>query len=389
MTTRTILISVAAYLPGFKAGGPVRSTANLVEHLGDEYQFRIITADRDFGETQPYRDIEPGRWYRVGKAEVCYLAPKQLRLHPLARLLRETPHDVLYLNSFLDPRFTTRPLLAQRLGLAPRSQVVLAPRGEFSSGALSLKVGKKRAYRAASGLLGLHRGLIWQASSEAEAEDIRRTMAHVASDIRIAPVLPRAAAAPRPAHADRGGGPLRIAFLGRIAPMKNLLFALKVLERVRAPVAFSIFGPREDATYWARCARAIDALPPNVSVTEHGPILAEQVHDSLAGHDLFFLPTRGENFGHVIAEALQAGLPLLISDQTPWRGLAQQGLGWDLPLSDQQAFAAAIEAVAWQSEADWQARQAAIAAYAAGLRNVDAALAANRALFEIMGASNE
>ena len=385
MTKRTILISVAAYLPGFKAGGPVRSVANLVAHLGDEYQFNIITADRDFGEIEPYSDIEPGRWYRVGKAEVCYLAPKQLRLRTLAQLLRATPHDVLYLNSFLDPRFTTRLLLAQRLWLAPRCQVVLAPRGEFSSGALSLKASKKRAFRAASGLLGLHRGLIWQASSEAEAEDIRRTMEHVASDIRIAPVLPRAAAAPRPVRAGRGGGPLRIAFLGRIAPMKNLLFALEVLGRVRAPVAFSIFGPREDAVYWARCARAIAELPPHVSVTVHGPIPAETVSESLAGHDLFFLPTLGENFGHVIAEALQAGLPLLISDQTPWRRLAQQGLGWDLPLSDQQAFAAAIEAVAWQSEADWQAQQTAISAYAAGLKNIDAALAANRALFETTG----
>ena len=53
----------------------------------------------------------------------------------------------------------------------------------------------------------------------------------------------------------------------------------------------------------------------------------------MAANDLFFLPTRGENFGHVIAEALSVGTPVLISDQTPWRKLAAVGLGHDLPLA--------------------------------------------------------
>src|SRR4051812_11201747 len=39
------------YLPGFRAGGPIRSISRLVECLGDEFQFRIVTADRDAGST--------------------------------------------------------------------------------------------------------------------------------------------------------------------------------------------------------------------------------------------------------------------------------------------------------------------------------------------------
>ena len=49
-------------------------------------------------------------------------------------------------------------------------------------------------------------------------------------------------------------------------------------------------------------------------------------------------PTFGENFGHVIFEALAAGCPILLSDQTPWRGLKEKGCGWDFPLSDHGAF---------------------------------------------------
>ena len=41
----------------------------------------------------------------------------------------------------------------------------------------------------------------------------------------------------------------------------------------------------------------------------------------IARSDVFLLPTGGENFGHAIFEALSCGVPVLISDQTPWRGL--------------------------------------------------------------------
>ena len=67
---------------------------------------------------------------------------------------------------------------------------------------------------------------------------------------------------------------------------------------------------------------------------------------TLAGYDLFLLPTRGENFGHAIFDALEVGLPVLISDQTPWRDLERIGAGWSLPLADPDRFAATIDRLA-------------------------------------------
>ena len=46
---------------------------------------------------------------------------------------------------------------------------------------------------------------------------------------------------------------------------------------------------------------------------------------------LFLLPSHAENFGLVIAEALAAGVPALVTDTTPWTGLAAQGGGWCVP----------------------------------------------------------
>ena len=66
----SILIALPHYRPGWKAGGPTRTIANLVEHLGDEFSFRILTSDRDYGDERAFPCIEADRWRRVGKAEV-------------------------------------------------------------------------------------------------------------------------------------------------------------------------------------------------------------------------------------------------------------------------------------------------------------------------------
>ena len=76
--------------------------------------------------------------------------------------------------------------------------------------------------------------------------------------------------------------------------------------------------------YWEKCQRIIDDLPENIQVKYNGTIGHEKVVREMASHDLFFLPTLGENFGHVIFEALAAGCPILISDQTPWRNLEKR-----------------------------------------------------------------
>ena len=50
------------YLPGYKAGGPVRSMANLVDHLRDKVDLHIVATDTDYTETSPYSGVTPDRW---------------------------------------------------------------------------------------------------------------------------------------------------------------------------------------------------------------------------------------------------------------------------------------------------------------------------------------
>ena len=72
---RKILIIMGRYLPGYKDGGPVRSIKNLIDRLGNEYDFHILTADRDHGDEQPYLSIKVREWNPVGNAKVFYVEP--------------------------------------------------------------------------------------------------------------------------------------------------------------------------------------------------------------------------------------------------------------------------------------------------------------------------
>jgi glycosyltransferase involved in cell wall biosynthesis len=335
-----VLTLVRHYLPGDKSGGPVRTISNIVDHLGDDIDFRILTSDRDALDDAPYSTVALDAWNIVGKARVYYVPPEKQTLRGLLKLIDDTPYDALYLNSFFDPIFTQRPLMARRLGLLAATSVIIAPRGEFSPGALAIKRWKKMPYQWFASAVGLYRGLIWHASSDREAEDIRCAMGATVQNISVARNLP-----PLPISNEaqnnrslKDGGPFRVVFLSRITPKKNLDFALRVLARVKTRVHFDIYGPIAVPSYWRQCQVLMMKLPPNVSVQYHGAVAHSAIATVFASHDLLFLPTRGENYGHSILESLSAGTPVLITNTTPWRNLEASGIGWDLALDDEQRF---------------------------------------------------
>ncbi|MBN2108331.1 MAG: glycosyltransferase [Deltaproteobacteria bacterium] len=325
----------------------------MVSVLSDDFDFRIVTADRDFKDKGSYPDVVVDDWNQVGRAKVLYCSPDKRSLLFWVRLLRGIPYDVLYLNSFFDPFFTQMPLLARLLGIIPRRPTILAPRGALARGALALKAWKKKPYLGVVNTVNLYKDITWQASSQYEAADIRRAMGEIAKRIVLAIVLApdmpgdrvSISGIPNGGQSPQGGA-LRVCFLSRICEMKNLDYALRVLAQVKAPVIFNIYGVAEDILYWQHCQRLIKDLPAHVVVHYHGRISHDKVLQTLSMNELFFLPTRGENYGHVIFEALAAGLPVLISDKTPWRNLESLGVGWDLPLEAQERFCAVIEAQA-------------------------------------------
>ena len=195
----------------------------------------------------------------------------------------------------------------------------------------------------AARFLGLTHGAVWHAATDEEAAAVR-------ARVRRRGKGPRGARPPRAARrrwraTAQAAGRLAVAFLGRIARIKNLDLAIRALREVEGDVTFDVYGPIEDGAYWAECLALSAALPSGVRLAHRGPVPPDEVTSVLGRHHLLFLPTRGESFGHAIVEALLAGCPVLISDQTPWRELAARHAGWDLPLGEPEPFADVLRSV--------------------------------------------
>lgn len=342
-----VLVFNRTFLPGFKAGGPIRSISNLIRRLEDRFDFAVVTRDRDMGDTVPYPGMKIGDWNWVEGCKVFYLAEENVSGAVVRKVVRESGADLIYLNSFFDAIFTQRVMWARRFGRLGGAAVCVAPRGEFSEGAMAQKRPKKKVFITLAGLIGLYKGVHWHASSELEAADIRRELPWVKREeisiaLNLAP--PRDAGHVEAARKAPDTDELVIAFLSRIVPKKNLSFALEALAQVKAPVRFLVFGTPEDDAYWKVCADLIERLPPNVRVEYRGFVHPDDVPAGLAEADLFFFPTLGENYGHVIHEALCAGLPVLLSDQTPWAKVVGKKVGWIYPLGEVKPYAQAIDA---------------------------------------------
>jgi glycosyltransferase involved in cell wall biosynthesis len=193
-------------------------------------------------------------------------------------------------------------------------------------------------------LLRIGRTIAWHASTELEVDDIRRVFGvdarcHVAVDVRTDLVPARR----RACNTGRESGPVRAVFLSRIAPMKNLDGLLRALSLVTAHIELTIAGPIDDAAHWRACEDLIEALPSNTSVRVHGEVAPAQVVEFMTEFDLLILPTHGENYGHVVHEALAAGLPVIVGSNTPWAHVEDQDAGWLVDSSSPTKLADLIE----------------------------------------------
>lgn len=390
MRRPVILTFADYYLPGYRWGGPIRTVANIVEHLGEEIDFRILTRDRDYQDARPYPGVPVGEWTGVGPAQVLYLPPEKLGAGAFRQAIADVGPDAVYLNSCLSPRLTIPFLALRRLGRLPRLPVLLAPRGECSRGSMSIKAYKKRPYVWLARQVGLYRDVTWHASTRWEAADIQRVFGAEVQPRIAADLLPRsypAASEPRPT--EKRPGKLRVLFLSRISPEKNLLAVLAAVAAARqGQIELTIAGPAGNRGYWEQCQRAIRQLPAHVTVRMIGELAHDEVVPTMREHDLFFLPTLGENFGHVIVEALVAGCPVLLSDRTPWRQLTSQGVGWDLPLETPAAFVDVLDRLSGASEADLlPLRRAAARLGQQTLANQQATTDMRHLLYEVAGLS--
>lgn len=351
-TTRPyrVLILAAYFEPGFKGGGPIRSIAALMDSAPEDVTIRVLTSDRDLGDSQPYPGLGSGVRSR-GRHEVVYYNWRNPLHWPRVLRAMRQPYDLLYVNGLFDLRHEGLPFAMWRFHLIQAKRALIAPRGVLYPGALAQGSRLKPLALLVWRIFILRSGrLIWHASSQEEAGQIRQ---HVGGK-EVVVVSPDSIARHDYKHVPRvrDDGPLRAIFCSRISPKKNLLGAVEALQQCETRIDFAIVGPIEDVEYWNRCRAILEALPANVSWRHDGAIQPEEVVERFARSDVFVFPTFGENFGHVIAESLAAGCPLICGPETPWSQIIRSSGGIVIDPNSPDEIAAAIDSFGRKSAAE-------------------------------------
>lgn len=132
--------------------------------------------------------------------------------------------------------------------------------------------------------------------------------------------------APAPSGEAPASDVLRIVFVGRLAPYKGLDILLEALAPLAARAwTLDVYGDGPSQQHLRTMAGRLGIA---TKVRFHGVISSDRVVPSLATADLCVVPSRYDGWGMATSEALQAGLPVLVSDAAGSRDLvAASGAG--------------------------------------------------------------
>jgi glycosyltransferase involved in cell wall biosynthesis len=325
-----ILITIDWFLPGTLSGGPVRSYANIIDHLKDDFEFYIITRNTDYGADAPYENITPNTWITFNDyTKIYYSSASELKRGHFKNVVNAIDFDVAYINGIYSWWFSILPIFLLKKTEKP---IIIAARGMLNPQAFSVKGAKKKIFLKLARWFNVYRGVWFHATNADEAECIKNEIGPSAQ-VSIAPNLPRKATDKLRTKTLKQN-PVKFVNIARIAVEKGTLKMLEGLHEVKEPLQLDLYGPIYDAAYWNKCLNSISKLPDHIKVNYKGILDSDQVPLTLSNYDFFVLLSEGENFGHAILEALSAGLPVIISNQTPWKDLEAKCIGWDIDTSD-------------------------------------------------------
>lgn len=306
-----LLHVVPTYVPAWRHGGPILAVHGLCKALAARgHAVTVFTTDVH-GDGR--LDVPLGEPVAVDGVEVRYfpaVLPRPYWSSAMGAALAERTagFDVVHLHSvFLWPT-SAAARAAERADvpyvLSPRGMLVpelIARRGRLRKLAWMLLAGRRTLERAAA----LH------VTSELEAEEAARLglplppMYVIPNGVDLAP---------------NGTGPQRepfLLFLGRVSWKKGLDRLIPALAHVPGAV-LKIAGNDEEGL-----RPELERLAAGAGVAGRveilGPVHGEEKDRLLRRASLLVLPSRSENFGNVVLEAMAAGCPVAV---TPEVGLA-------------------------------------------------------------------
>lgn len=362
---KRILIFYDHFYPAWKAGGPVQSLVNLVRQLYNDYDLYIICKPHEMNEQSTLPGISFNTWMDwEGKAKVYYRYYASGHHYQLKELIASIEPDAIFINGLFSLHFTIRPL---QYAVAyckhhTNCKLILSARGMLHPGALSQKSFKKKIFLTFFKLAGWHKAVHWHATDEQELQYIKQQFGS-GMNVLVAGNFPNLL--PVVSMPEKKEQALIMGTVALISAMKNHLAVLQALQNSSASVQWHIYGPVKDAAYWKACEQLIHQLPNNIKVVYHGELSPADLTKAMEQFQLFIMPSKSENFGHALLEALSAGKPVITTNTTPFKDLQAVKAGYTANVNNLDAdLSVAIALFAGMNHATFAEYSKAAAAFA-------------------------
>lgn len=324
---KKILVIYDYFSPSYKAGGPTQSIVNMVSQLKDEFDFEIICSAYEFNPKQPLEGIRVNEWNSWrGISQVFYWDSNFKDIARLKQLFQSSESQLVFVNGVYSFFYNVLPLL-----FFQRQPIVLSARGMLKPDALRQKAFKKKVFLRVFRMMKWEQKVIFHATDQEEADGIYAVFGDTVR-VKIAGNYPNIL--DWQGFKAKTPGRLEIVSISLMNRIKNHLEVLKALKEVKGDVTYRIFGPVHDKAYVEEVKQVILTMPPNIQVHYEGELVPDRVPEKLKQAHVFVLPSKSENFGHSIFEALVAGRPVITSTSTPWKKLEFFGVGVTVQLSD-------------------------------------------------------
>ena len=312
--------------------------AGAVAPFGVEATVAATTADGSGELAVPIGDpiVEDGVRYIYFPRQ----RPKQWSLSlPLAAWLRRSvrDYDVLHIHSLFSFPTLAAADAARRAGIP----YVLRPLGSLDPWSLERGRWKKRMYLGLIDRQNLERAAAVHTTSERERQSVESVSAKI--NATVVPIgVAVASTSPDQRDVRQPGAPVRLLFLSRLHPKKGLELLIDALARLRGSEWHLDIAGDGEPVYVAALRRTIQDLGYEKQTTLHGFVTGDRKRQLFASADLFVLPSHDENFGLVVAEAMAAGLPVIVSSEVAIsRDVSARSAGLVVPL-DAAALGSAL-----------------------------------------------
>ncbi len=313
-----VFIITPWFAPAFRAGGPVQSLVNMVNQYYENISYQILCSNNDVDGTV-LTDVAIDQWVKYNDNTSVWYTSKWNTLSSIRSLMKDNAPDVLYIVGIYSLKFNIIPLLFCK---APKK--ILSVRGMMHPGALSQKKWKKKLYLSLLNLLNIQKNTFFHVTDEIEEQYVKYQMG-ITARIIIAGNFPNKLITSAPLQ--KNAHSLSMVSIALISPMKNYLLVLKSLQHSSAHIEYHICGAIKDHSYWEECLQQIKQLPSNINVVYHGEVEPTEMTPFLERSHIAILPSKSENFGHSIYEALSVGKPVITSFGTPWLNLKHHHAG--------------------------------------------------------------